>query len=59
MSKKVICTCYGENYIFNNIQDAMEFFLDCMAHSEGAEQNRYTRIFLQLSAGNTICSDRY
>ena len=56
---KVICKCYGKDFEFNNTQDAMLFFTDCMANSSGSEQSRYTSIFLQLSSGNTVCTDEY
>ena len=36
---------------------AKEFMLDCMAHSEGAEQQRYVNVYLKLRAGLTICDD--
>lgn len=37
--------------------DALKFYLECMACSEGAERDRYVKIYLDLMAGKKVCHD--
>ena len=37
--------------------EAIAFYVDCMLHSEGAEQERYLEIYIDLMAGKTLCLD--
>ena len=43
-------TCYGETKVWER-KDAMEFFLEGMAWSEGSERDRYVNIYYQLARG--------
>lgn len=54
---KVKTTCYGTTKEWNNIEEAKNFFFNCMLCSEGSEQSRYTSIYMQLCLGHTDCSD--
>ena len=56
-SVKVIC--YGEEKVWNLRTDAIKFYLEAMAFSEGAERERYTRIYVQLIEGCEVCKDVY
>ena len=49
--------CYGELKNYNTKEEAMKFFLECMAWSEGSERDRYSQIFTQLARGLEYCSD--
>lgn len=52
----VTIICYGRKDEMDR-QKAKEFYLDCMLNSEGSEQNRYTKIYLELCAGYKVCTD--
>lgn len=56
-SVKVIC--YGEEKVWPLRIDAIKFYLEAMAFSEGAERERYTRIYVQLIEGCEVCKDVY
>lgn len=49
-------TCYGETKTYTR-KEAMELFLEAMMCSEGAERERYSRIYFALSAGLNKVSD--
>lgn len=49
-------TCYGKTKTYTR-KEAMEHFLEGMMCSEGAERERYTRIYCALSAGLNKVSD--
>lgn len=49
--------CYGKIKAWDSRKEASEFFLRCIAGSEGAECERYTAIYAQLLSGCGICSD--
>lgn len=49
--------CYGKKMSFKNKDEAIEFFLDGVCNSEGAERARYDKIIDQLISGKTECSD--
>jgi hypothetical protein len=49
--------CYGKEDVWDSRDEAMRFFLQAMAGSEGSEQNRYGTIVAKLEMGLDICSD--
>ena len=49
-------TCYGRTKTYTRNQ-AIQKFLEAMMCCEGAERERYTRIFCALSAGFTKVTD--
>ena len=58
MKEPVEVTCYGETKKYKTRKDAIVFFLDCFNYSEGAEQQRYAKIYAELtSTNNTKISD--
>ena len=58
--KKEIITieCYGKKEQWTSREKAKAFYLDCMRNSEGAERDRYTNIYIQLTEGKKNCTDR-
>ena len=54
---KVTTICYGKEEIWNSREEAMAFFLEGMAASEGSEHERYSTIYVKLSLGMKVCSD--
>lgn len=50
--------CYGKERIWDFRVDAVMFFLECMAVSEGAEKERYAEILVKLVSGEKACSDK-
>ena len=46
----VSVTCYGKTKVWERTE-AMAFFLEGMAWSEGAERDRYVNIYYQLVRG--------
>ena len=57
VDNSVTITCYGAVQKWENKKDAIQFYLECVAESEGAEKERYVNILLQLFAGKTECKD--
>lgn len=54
-----ICTiAYGHRREWNSVNEAVAFFLNCIACSEGAERERYETIIAKLKQGFSECSDR-
>ena len=53
----VTTICYGKIKAWDSRKEAADFFLRCIAGSEGAECERYTAIYAQLLSGCGICSD--
>ena len=49
--------CYGKVREWQSREEAEKFFLECLAHSEGAEHERYLKILLKIKQGLAICSD--
>lgn len=50
-------TCYDTTETWESRKDAMEFYLRCMAGSEGSEHQRYSKIYTELSMGMDAVSD--
>lgn len=53
----VVTVSYGQERKWDDRRDAIAFFVDCMLSSEGAEQERYLKIYLDLMTGKTVCKD--
>ena len=53
----VTTICYGEKEIWDSREDAVSFFLQAMAGSEGSERDRYVTIYTKLISGSDVCSD--
>ena len=49
--------CYGKEETWDCKEDAVAFFLQAVAGSEGAECERYKRILADLAMGMDICTD--
>lgn len=60
-NKKEIITvmCYDKEEIWGDRKEAMDFYLECMNFSDGAERERYSTILEQLMTENTYCTDEY
>ena len=54
----VVVECYGEQRVYRSRKVAMDFFLEAMMNSDGAEHERYETIYFQLAQGKTDVSDR-
>ena len=53
----VVTVSYGQERKWDDRKDAIAFFVECMLGSEGAEQERYLKIYLDLMTGKTVCKD--
>ena len=53
----VTTVCYGEKEIWDSREDAVSFFLQAMAGSEGSERDGYVTIYTKLISGSDVCSD--
>ena len=53
----VVTVSYGQERKWDDRRDAIAFFVDCMLGSEGAEQERYLKIYLDLMTGKKVCKD--
>ena len=49
--------CYGKEQIWGIRDDAIEFFSQAMAASEGSEHQRYYNIYAMLISGEKTCVD--
>ncbi len=49
--------CYGKEEIWSSRRKAEKYFLEAMNGSEGSEHERYSRIYEQLKAGQSVCTD--
>lgn len=49
--------CYGKVDVWDSRKEAADFFLRAMAGSEGSECGRYTKIYIELLMGRTVCTD--
>ena len=60
-TKREIITvmCYDKEEIWGDRKEAIDFYLECMSFSDGAERERYSGILEQLMIGNTYCTDEY
>ena len=52
----VTIVCYDRTTKMKR-QDALKFYINCMACSEGAERDRYVNIYLDLLDGKKVCHD--
>jgi len=50
-------TCYGETKIWDSRKEAADFYLSAILNSEGSENQRYTKIYINLMMGKKECSD--
>lgn len=55
--KTVKTICYGREKIWDSREEAIMFFLECMASSEGAERERYFNILVKLKSDEKVCTD--
>ena len=49
--------CYGKKQIWGSRDDAIEFFSQAMAASEGSEHQCYYNIYAMLLSGKKTCID--
>ncbi len=54
----VIVHNYGEDRTFDDRQEAIDFYEECVLGSEGSERDRYVEILIDLRSGKTYCSDK-
>lgn len=52
-SKKVTTICYGKRDTWNSAQDAIDYFNNAAANSDGCERERYLTIVSKLLDGET------
>ncbi|MCM1275478.1 MAG: DUF4314 domain-containing protein [Lachnospiraceae bacterium] len=55
----VTTVCYGERKLWDERSEAEAYFLEAMCGTEGSEQERYTKIYTELRAGLSVCTDTY
>lgn len=53
----VTTVCYGREDVFDCRDDAINFFMEAVAGSEGSERERYQNILWDLSEGKDVCTD--
>ena len=53
----VVTVSYGQERKWDDRRDAIAFYVDCMLGSEGAEQERHLKIYLDLMTGKKVCKD--
>ena len=54
----VIVHSYGKDRTFDDRQEAIDFYEECVLGSEGSERDRYVEILIDLRSGKTYCSDK-
>lgn len=55
--KKYIIVVSYQIEKWSNRKKAMQFYMDCIRNTEGAERDRYTDIYFDLADGLDICGD--
>lgn len=50
--------CYGKEYTFDDRQEAVDFYENCLLCSEGSERERYLEILIDLRCGKAVCRDK-
>ena len=50
-------TCYGQTKVWDDRKEAVDFFLEAIAGSDGSERDRYSKIYAELMSGKIECSD--
>lgn len=50
--------CYGEERVFDDRQEAVDFYENCLLNSEGSERERYLEILIDLRSGKAVCRDK-
>ena len=53
----VTVTCYGETKVWDSRKEAVDFYLSAILNSEGSENQRYIKIYIDLMMGKKECSD--
>lgn len=51
--------CYGTSKMWRDRNEAIAFYMEGILSCDGAEQERYIRVYMDLLAGKTVCSDGY
>lgn len=54
---KITIICYGKKEEWDNRDEAIYHFKECVVNSEGAERDRYVNILIGLLEGQVLCSD--
>lgn len=55
--KPVTTICHGKKTVWEDREEAKEFFLEAMISSEGSEYDRYSAIYMQIMWGELVCTD--
>lgn len=55
--KKIYAACYDSLHVFNDMNEAKNFFEICYYGSEGAEKERYASIYFDLTNNNVLATD--
>lgn len=55
--RKIITKCCGEKRVWNDREEAKEYFLEMMMSAEGKLRNRYEAVYMQIIDGLSYCSD--
>ena len=53
----VITVCYGKREYWISRAEAIRFFLEGVAATEGSERDRYSQIYAELVSGRAVCTD--
>ena len=53
----VITVCYGKREYWKSRAEAIRFFLEGVAATEGSERDRYSQIYAELVSGRAFCTD--
>lgn len=56
-SQSVTVKCYGKEEVWEDREQAKDFYLEGMMNSDGSEHDRYTSIYLQIMNGLNYCTD--
>ena len=53
----VVVISYGQKQIWDSRAEATKFYFEGMAECDGAERDRYTKIYTDLILGCQVCTD--
>ncbi len=54
-NKKIITKCCGEKRIWNDREEAKEYFLEMMMSTEGEIRDRHEAVYMQIMDGLIVC----
>lgn len=56
-SKQLVTVCHGKKEVWNDREEAKDYFLEVMMSTDGEEHERAECVYIQVMNGLDYCSD--